>query len=531
MMIEHDCNATGQKLGHLEPEPDLVPLNLIYDYPVRWNKYKVLRDLIQNFYDAVHYQDWDHRFVYTIHEQNLYLKAIHVSFSYEWLIPIGASTKRDGTDRYAGYFGEGFKIASLCALRDHGWTITMRSRNWKLNVVTSDVKIDDRDLKSLAYLIWQFNSDYADTELCLYPFDDHELLNSVLLSFYYPSNPLLGEKIWDSPEAAVYFRSSQPKPLYYPTTMNSGGPGIIFAAYQALGSFPYPLVFCLHRFRLDDRERNSFFEMDVVKVIQQTVAKLPPEASATVLEALKTRWYDRPRKKYDFTTWHGIIGTLVKTISQSEDQTQRWQQKYPHLIVAKQVKRTHLPAYNRRRQALDWIRSSGRSYRLVQEAFLDLGYITLEDACEQADGFSVTREPSPDELKYIHILERLITELLPDLFSKLEVPPCKIIKSGRAVWQGMAVCIPCKHTDPILFRGLKIRYRLPYIALKEYLLQPPCFGSALSTYLHEIAHMFGADGSTSFSHALSEMLDITLSNSRLISQWEEQWSICLTTPE
>jgi hypothetical protein len=64
---------------------------------------------------------------------------------------------------------------------------------------------------------------------------------------------------------------------------------------------------------------------------------------------------------------------------------------------------------------------------------------------------------------------------------------------------------------------------LPYVALKGDLLAPSCFGNALSTYLHEIAHMFGSDGSASFSHALSKVLDITLTHSRLISHWQQEW--------
>jgi hypothetical protein len=399
----------------------------------------------------------------------------------------------------------------------------MSSRDWQLKVITSEVEIDDRALKSLAYQIWHSKPEASGTVLSLYPFYDEALLDSVLLSFYYPSNPLLGEKIWESSEAAVYFRSKKPKPFYYPSTYSTGGQGIVFAAYQALGSFPYPLVFCLHRFRLNDRERSSFYEMDVIKLIQQTVANIPPEPSAVLLKALKTRWYDRPRKKYDFTTWYGIIQTLVKNVSSSVELTQRWRQDYPHLLVAKQVKRTNIPEYNRRRQALDWMKSTGQSYRLVQSGFTYLGYPTLEEACEQEDGFSVTREPNSDELPYIQLLESLIKLLLADLFSEIELPPCQIIKSGRGAWQGMASCIPIKTSQQLHFRGLTIRYRLPYVALKGDLLAPSCFGNALSTYLHEIAHMFGSDGSASFSHALSKVLDITLTHSRLISHWQQEW--------
>jgi hypothetical protein len=513
----------GDQQCDFESKSELISLNLIYDYPVQWNKYKVLRDLIQNFYDAVPKQEWKHRFTYDIQERILSLKAIKVGFSYEWLIPIGASTKRDGTDNYAGYFGEGFKIASLCASRDHGWAIEVASRGWQLKVTTTEVQIDDHSLKSLAYQLWHSQPEASDTVLYLYPFDDHELLDSVLLSFYYPSNPLLGEEIWESSEVAVYFRSPKPKPYYYPSTYSLGGQGIIFAGYQALGSFPYPLVFCLHRFRLSDRERNSFYEMDVIKLIHQAVSKLPSKPSAIVLRALMARWYDRPRKKYDFTSWHGIIKTLANNVSSSTEEAQRWRQEYPNLLVAKQVKRSNIPEYNRRRQALDWMRSSGQSYRLVQNGFLSLEYPTLEEACAEADGFSVTREPNKNECQYIQHLEGIITLLLPELLSQIELPPCKIIKKGRGAWQGMASCIPVKASQQLRFRGLIIRYRLAHVALKGELLDASCFGIALSTYLHELAHMFGSDGSASFSHALSVVLDITLSNSDLISQEKRRW--------
>ena len=159
---------------------------------------------------------------------------------------------------------------------------------------------------------------------------------------------------------------------------------------------------------------------------------------------------------------------------------------------------------------------------MVGESFLALGYPTLEQACEQDDGFSITRAPEGQEVQRIQILEQLVSLLLPGLLDQIELPPCKVIMSRRAVWQGMAICVPIKGRTSS-FRGIKIRYRLPYVALKESVLQSDSFGDALSTYLHELAHMFGGDRSASFSHALSELMTITLNQSRLIATWEERW--------
>ena len=59
--------------------------------------------------------------------------------------------------------------------------------------------------------------------------------------------------------------------------------------------------------------------------------------------------------------------------------------------------------------------------------------------------------------------------------------------------------------------------------MKEWLLSDDSFGDATSTYLHELAHMFGGDRSASFSNILSVFMAIALSKSVLIAQWQKRW--------
>lgn len=503
-------------------EDGLVSLNLVYEYPVSWSKFQVLRDFVQNFYDAVRWQGWSSRFSYELSEDVLTLRSQDVGFSYDWLLHIGASTKREKHGEYAGYFGEGFKIAALCAIRDYHWEVELSSRDWNLQVVTDNVLVDGRQLKTLAYRVLESQPFSTDTVLKISPFTDTNLLKSVLWSFYYPENPLFGEKIWESSEGAIYYRSKELKPWGYPSTSDLSGTGILFAGYQAMGSFEYPLVICLHTYRHNDRERKYFFRMDVVKVIELLASKLSPEASIVVLKILKNRWNDVPRKKYDFESWYSIVRKLVRNIASSEVCKEAWRQEFPDLLVAHHVKPNDLAKYNRRKQARAWMRDSEKKYRIVQEAFGYLDYPTLEECCANDDGFSITREPTEEEIKRIECLETLAKVLLKELFTKVKLPPCKVIKGERAVWQGLAVCTPIKG-EPPLFQGLPIRFHLPYVAVKKTLLFSPILGTALSTYLHELAHMFGGDGSHAFSRVLSLMMDITLSNTTLISAFQERW--------
>ena len=178
MSSKNPSRSPRKITGKSGPVHEVLPLNLVFDYPVSWGRYKVLRDLIQNFYDAVGYRNWHDRFSWRHENDVLYLKAADVGFSYDWLVPIGASTKRDGSNEFAGHFGEGFKIASLCAKRDHGWDIEMTSRSWELRVDVESIRIDRRKVSSLAYQLWKHRRATPDTVLALYPFsiEDREVL-------------------------------------------------------------------------------------------------------------------------------------------------------------------------------------------------------------------------------------------------------------------------------------------------------------------------------------------------------------------
>jgi hypothetical protein len=74
-----------------------------------------------------------------------------------------------------------------------------------------------------------------------------------------------------------------------------------------------------------------------------------------------------------------------------------------------------------------------------------------------------------------------------------------------------------------------VRYRLPYVAINETLLRSGPLGPALSTYLHELAHMFGGDNTTAFGHALSEMLSRTILHAGEIAAQMRQWDVVDTT--
>jgi len=521
-----DTEVLRPTVGGERGEPEIVPLNLVFDYPVSWTRYKTLRDLVQNFYDAVGYEAWRERFRTERHGDLLLLKARHVRFSYDWLIPIGASTKREVPGAYAGYFGEGFKIASLCALRDHGWNIELASQDWELRVAVEDLSVAGRKLPSLAYHLWKRPQTRRDTVLALYPFRecDDELLESAIVSFFYPENPLFGAEIWSSSSAAVFHRSSKATPEHVPATSSFSlhGSGIVFAGYQALGSFPFPLIVAQHDFHRKDRDRNAFYEWDVLELIERVCRVVSPACAFQLLEVFQSKWYAYPRKRFDLRSWYPVITRLVERLESCPDEVRRWRDKYPRLLVAERVSRRELAQYNRRRQALAWQRRECPDHRLVQDAFLTLGYTRLETACQAAGGLSEVRDPRGIEVELIRVLEHLTSTILDDFFGDEPLPPCKVIDGNDASWEGIASTV--RLPRPRRARhGHSVRYSLPWVALKQRTLVKDGFQQALSTYLHELSHCFGGDQSARFSHALTDILRITLQHGQEIASAKATW--------
>ena len=49
------------------------------------------------------------------------------------------------------------------------------------------------------------------------------------------------------------------------------------------------------------------------------------------------------------------------------------------------------------------------------------------------------------------------------------------------------------------------------------------FNEALSTYIHEMCHMFGGDASVSFSNALTLAMEILIDKRIIVEQKKEEW--------
>lgn len=501
----------------------IIPLNIVFTYPVHWNTFQIFRDYIQNFYDSVPCDQWHERFHYEIHDGTLSMCIENQTFNYEWLLHIGASTKTNSDEKHAGYFGEGFKIASLCALRDKHWKIKMSSGNWSFNVICSDHIIDGKKVQMLAYDLTESKKSAPKSELVLQGVssEDFDMFKIALKSFYYPENELLGEKIWENCDGAVYTRSKTQYDCELPYNYDFGRKGIVFCGYQIRGSNPFDLVVCLHDFEQNDRERDSLLEMEVVTVFKRMSAILSAEASFKIIEKMRRVWISNSTDRFDFESWTPVLRKLLCNILYSSEFCKKFKAKYPNLLyLYPTLSKVQM---NWRQEARSWYKNFHDKYILVGEPFSLLGYSSLEDECRRNGGLvKDDNVHSKIEKNCFSILENACKSMFGDFFIAEPWPSHKIITNPKATYHGMATLYKNKRKQ-FNKKHLCIRNKIECVYLKRSILKADKFYDGLSTYVHEMCHMFGGDSSENFSLGLTLAMEILLQNTAIVESAHQKW--------
>ena len=506
-----------------------VSLNIVLTYPVKWNAYSILRDYVQNFYDAVQPDEWKEAFRYSYdgEERRLIMEVDRNGFSYEWLMHIGASSKTNSEEPHAGYFGEGFKIASLCAIRDFRWGIKMLSRDWEVTVETMVQELDGQMISVLAYHIEDGKPEMEGSRLEI----DNITASFYLIfldayrSFYYPEHELYGREICRTDTFAVYERSDVPAPSNIPITEGMEGRGIVYCGFQMMGTVPFPLVLCLHQYDGIERDRNTLLPFQVIDVTLKIACQMPPDAAIDMLERLKRYWYRYPKKKKEIsvTEWSPVINALIRRIRLSEEATESFCRKYPNLLCA--ARPEGKKEQRLRHQALIWKRQKGGKYRLVKDVFSLLGYDFLEEACRKNGGFSDhIRKPNETESAGAGLMELLTRELYGDFFGTVDAWPEIWITDHREVvyleWGEYERRKEKKKNN----KGLELRYRIDRLVLDRDVFRQESFPRAFSDYIHELCHVFGKDASERCSNAMTIAMEMMLTHREKILTASERWN-------
>ncbi len=499
-------------------------VNLVMSYPVQWSLGHIMEDYIQNFYDVLGPERFagEFDFCYDENRQELRMEG-RKGFHVEWLQYIGASTKRDGNAQYlAGKFGEGFKIASLCAYRDYKISVHMESRDWALDVIKIPGEIDGHSMDFLGYDIRE--RPYEDNAVLLLGNVNgqaYQNFQTAMQSFFYPENPSFGECIASTRDYAVY--TVKPSGTSGEHEMN----GKVFASMQERAEIHrIPLIFCNHGYnpdREDDRDRWGFGFCDIEDAVSEIVVRLEGEVLRKVFMAFSPYWGTSGKKTED-VDWSSLIRKMVRKISDDPTVCQKVYECLKDCYIADVKSFVIRRDKNKYRTAMSWFRASefyGR-LKILPYYFSDLGIDTIYSLCEKYDGFHVIYEPDALQKGRIQILQKVARDVFADMICYEILPECRVIVNKRTPNDGFAVTDASKSAARSRM-GLKVVYCITEINLRKGLFDQDAFPEAVTVYMHELLHQFGGDASRQFRTAIQAMNYRIMQSFVKMEKYEEMW--------
>lgn len=495
----------------------VIRLNIVMTYPVKWSVEHIMSDYIQNFYDMIGYENFMDAFFYQYDEdkQTLIMEG-RKGFSMDWLQYIGVSTKREGRQYTAGKFGEGFKIASLCAYRDAGFTIHMESMGWSFDVTKIAGTIDNHNVEFLAYDVQERQfTDNAVLVLGNISANAYKAFLSAMNTFYYIGNPVLGKCIRCTNGFAVYHTNEKMK-------------GKLFVRMQDRTNIAgVPLVFCNHWYqsdREDDRDRLHYSHYDTKKAVMQIIRSLTGEALKEVFFAFRQCWNQRGADRRGRIDWSDTIREMVYEIEGDEQLRKDVGNILNGTYIADISPDVIQNDRNQYRTAWAWFRSSeyhGKK-KILPYYFEGLGIETLYTLCEKNDGFNVIRQPDQLQSAYIEILEELARDVFGDLICYKKIPKCRVIVNPQAPNEGLAETWRTTTVGRNVL-GLKVVRTISQISIRRQLLSRNEFPYAMVTYMHELLHQFGGDASRQFHIAVLAMDRRIIEKAKELEEYNVKW--------
>ncbi|MDO5392895.1 MAG: hypothetical protein Q4F24_17660 [Eubacteriales bacterium] len=490
-------------------------LNLVMTYPVHWMKHEVMRDYIQNFFDAVGYERFLEDFSHTYDEErHILTMSAEKGFSMEWLLYIGASSKRGKrTGEQIGRYGEGFKIASLVAYRDFHYDIVMESKEWRIHVIQQEDIIDGKSVKVLSYEIE--DRVFGENSVLILKNvekEDYQTFLKAMNGFFYEGNPTFGKIIAKTDDYAIF-------------SLSEGAfakEGALFAGRLKRAELKVPLIVCNHRYRsvMDGRDREPYCKWEIEECLEDVLEELEPKAAYTVL-CQSERYWNKSRKKQRYSiNWEKLIVILIERVMPDKTLIVQFYQDYGEDLIADfEIS----GCGNRRRQALNWLHRSAeyQKRRLVISEFQELGIPGLNDLCRKCGGYELLRDADEREKRYLNILERIAGDVFDGYICYDSFPCCRIIKN-QPPHAGAAHSIASKRRM-VNCLGLKVKSDIRCIHLKASLLQADSFSMAVSVYMHELLHQFGGDSSVSFRKAIKAMSLCMIQKSDVLMKYQMEW--------
>ena len=466
---------------------------------VDWDEEFIARDILQNFYDANRGQLNE---VAVAADGSDVTITAPATFPLEELLYLGSvKGKAD-----VGQYGEGFKAAAMCLLRNHGVTPAVVSGGQILCIRIAEEKAAGTDLYPLVYDFFTTNVPCAGTRLFL-PGCSPKLVRSLkvgLTHFFHPGNPLLGARLWGGRGSFTIYAST------------TDGEGHVFYRNLKRGDIPdIPVVLVIDKEHAaiekkikSDRDRNAFgaeLLRDFYGVFTQNGIKQDREAAQALLKLAQPCWsrgqghplLERVANEF----WEGAqlgstVAHLFGTGYFAHSASKEWAEQLRYDTMEREWRgegRVGLPGYFGKFGVVS-----------AKRHFED-----LEKKARQEAITTGSRRPSRAEQAGLDLLTGTLKEFAPDIW--------KVIARDDV---GYTVA----RTEVILGELKQARsYRSLKVFLAEQIFVAE-FAEAFAVFLHEHAHVFGYDGSRGFTDALTGLLGTVVRYRQALDGYEAQWA-------
>jgi hypothetical protein len=460
---------------------------------VSWNEMQIARDLLQNFYDANRNNLQAVEVV--LCDRNVRITG-PASFDLERLFYLGSEKTSDDV----GQYGEGFKAAATCLLRDHGVTPIGISGTTLVHVRLANAPVSQTKLRPLVYDFYTIAPEY-DGALLILPSCSPVLareLQQGMAHFFFYQNPLLGGKIWESWDH------------HYALYRSQGTDGHIF--YRRLKrativGFPVILVIHKENARIDkktkqDRDRNAFEEtvLGLCYDIFARHAATDEIPIVAILTAASTFWERGHALLSALASHRGTPLHTKGTIALFGDGY--YAASISH-EAATQLRHEQVEApwkIEGRRQLPSYFTKFGVPSAATHLA--DVRTKALAEEQQKARGLTRAEDSS------VRVLQHALDDLAPVL--------ARLFAAKRvhySVADTEAIMGALKHGRG--YQSIEV-----YLAASVFVEE---FARALAVFLHEHAHIFGYDGSRGFTDALTDLIEGVILHRKVLENYEHDW--------
>lgn len=472
---------------------------------VKWSEDYIARDLMQNFYDANRDQT-DQIRVHT-RDRDVWVTA-PANFNLKRLFFLGS--EKGGDD--IGQYGEGFKAAATCLLRDQGVKPIILSGDQVLTLNVSETTVEETDLQPLEYTFFQTKKSFEGTTLIL-PHCPPAMVKAMgqgLTHFLYPTNPLIGAQLWSrNGSYAIHRSNTDCGYVFYRRLKRAVIPGI---ALVLVINKEFDVI---ERKISKDRDRNAFGD-ELLKHFYNKFAtyglKHDEAAQAMVFKSAKHLW----------SSGHPLLREIADTHSSSHPFSTSIQKELfdnHYFAGLDRWDRQHTDA-NKLVDVMSlerkWL-SEGK--KCLPHYFNRLGVSTaldeikrIHEAARAEAMKNNQRDPSACELRSIACMSNIMKRISPALH-----------KAFHAEQASIHYCVA--ETDVVLGQlkeSRKYRERSVFLSAQVFVADMP---SAVAVFLHEHAHIHGSDGSRGFTDELTVLIENVLRLPNAVrNQMTQEWS-------